>query len=191
MRCLGCGVDNKMLLMDVLRGDTMKTPVIEHQIYMCSACRHIARRLVFRRAEVPITHSLPISVDTLWKERVAAPRTWRNAVEKLHSRQIDIQERAAQRRLLAGQRQLRRSAANKRLLRNRQPAPLQPPRRARSQRFERGRSPTSPSANTRQQVETERSLEIDHRSYLGGAKQNPKPPAEPALSSYEHREDKR
>jgi hypothetical protein len=97
MQCLGCGVDNKMLLMDVLRGDTMKVPVIEHQIYMCSACRHIARRLVFRRAEVPITHSLvtPISVDTLWKERVAAPRTWRNAIEKLRSRQIDIKERAA------------------------------------------------------------------------------------------------
>ena len=95
MRCLGCGVDNKMLLMDVLRGDTMKTPAIEHQIYMCSACRHIARRLVFRRAEAPITPSLPTSVDTLWKERVAAPRTWGNAVEKLHSRQIDIKERAA------------------------------------------------------------------------------------------------
>ena len=79
MQCLGCGVDNKMLLMDVLRGDTMKVPVIEHQIYMCSACRHIARRLVFRRAEVPITHSLPISVDTLWKERIAARGTWRNA----------------------------------------------------------------------------------------------------------------
>jgi hypothetical protein len=52
---------------------------------------------VFRRAEVPITHSpvIPISVDTLWKERVAAPRTWRNPVEKLGSRQIDIKERAA------------------------------------------------------------------------------------------------
>ena len=97
MQCLGCGVDNKMLLMDVLRGNTMKVPVIEHQIYMCSACRHIARRLVIRRAEVSITHSpvTPISVDTLWKERVAAPRTWRNAVEKLRSRQIDINERAA------------------------------------------------------------------------------------------------
>ena len=97
MQCLGCGVDNKMLLMDVLRGGTMKVPVIEHQIYMCSACRHIARRLVFRRAEVSITHSpvTPISVDTFWKERVAAPRTWRNAVEKLGSRQIDIKERAA------------------------------------------------------------------------------------------------
>jgi hypothetical protein len=88
--------------MDVLRGDTMKTPIIEHQIYMCSACRHIARRLVFRRAEVPITHSLPISVDALWKERVAAPRTWRNAVEKLHSRQIDIQERAAAAKIAGG-----------------------------------------------------------------------------------------
>jgi hypothetical protein len=58
MQCLGGGVDNKMLLMDVLRGDTMKVPVIEYQIYMCSACRHIARRPVFRRAKVPITHSL-------------------------------------------------------------------------------------------------------------------------------------
>jgi hypothetical protein len=98
MQCLGCGVDNKMLLMDVLRGDTMKVPVIEHQIYMCSACRHIARRLVFRRAEVSITHSpvTPISVDTFWKERVAAPRTWWNAVEELRSRQIDIKERVGE-----------------------------------------------------------------------------------------------
>jgi hypothetical protein len=88
--------------MDVLRRDIMKAPVIEHQIYMCSACRHIARRLVFRRAEVPITHSLPISVDTLWKERVAAPRTWQNAVEKLRSRQIDIKERAAAAAKIAG-----------------------------------------------------------------------------------------
>src|SRR5262245_52485272 len=77
MQCLGCGADNKMLLMDVLRDDTMKVPVIEHQIYMCSACRHIARRLVFSRAKMPITQLpvIPISIDKLWKERVAAPRT--------------------------------------------------------------------------------------------------------------------
>jgi hypothetical protein len=43
-------------LMDVLLDDTMKVPVIEYQIYMCSACRHIARRLVFKRAKMPITH---------------------------------------------------------------------------------------------------------------------------------------
>jgi len=86
-----------MLLMDVLRDDTMKVPVIERQIYMCSACRHIARRLVFRRAKMPITHLpvITIPTDKLWKERVAAPRTWGNAVEKLRSRQIDLKERAA------------------------------------------------------------------------------------------------
>jgi hypothetical protein len=97
MQCLACRADNKMLLMDVLRDDTIKVPVIEHQVYMCSACRHIARRLVFRRTQMPITH-LPATatpIDKLWKERVAAPRTWGNAVEKLGSRQIELKERAA------------------------------------------------------------------------------------------------
>jgi hypothetical protein len=72
-------------------------PVIEHQIYMCSSCRHIARRLVFRRAKMPITH-LPViatPLDKLWNGRVAAPKAWGNAVEKLRSRQIDLKERAA------------------------------------------------------------------------------------------------
>ena len=96
MQCLGCGADNKTPLMDVLRDDTMKEPVIEHQIYMCSACRHIARRVVFKRAKMPITHLpvIPIPIDKLWKERVAAPRAWGNAVEKLRSRQIDLKEAA-------------------------------------------------------------------------------------------------
>jgi hypothetical protein len=97
MQCLACRADNKMLLMDVLRDDTIKVPVIEHQIYMCSACRHVARRLVFRRIKMPITH-LPVTatpIDKLWNERVAAPRTWGNAVEKLRTRQIDLKDRAA------------------------------------------------------------------------------------------------
>jgi hypothetical protein len=59
MQCLGCRADNQMRLMDVVRDDTIKVPVIEHHTYMCSACRHIARRLVFRRAKTPITH-LPV-----------------------------------------------------------------------------------------------------------------------------------
>jgi len=95
MQCLGCRADNKMLLMDVLRDDTMKVPVIEHQIYMCSSCRHIARRLVFKRAKTPIT-PLPVTpIDKLWEERVAAPRAWGNAVEKLRSRKADKQRGAA------------------------------------------------------------------------------------------------
>ena len=111
-----------MLLMDVVQDDTMKVPVIERQIYMCSACRHIARRLVFRRAKMPVTHLpvIAVPIDELWKERVVAPRTWGNAVEELRSRQIDLKERAAQRRPLAGRRWSRRSAANRRLLRNKQ-----------------------------------------------------------------------
>jgi hypothetical protein len=97
MQCLACGADNKMLLMDVVRDDTMKVPAFEHQIYRCSACRHIARRLVFSRAKMPITH-LPVittPIDKPWKERVAAPSALGNAVEKLRSRQIDLKERAA------------------------------------------------------------------------------------------------
>jgi hypothetical protein len=97
MQCLACRADNKMLLMDVLRDDTIKVPVIERQIYMCSACRHIARRLVFRRTQMPITH-LPATatpIDKFWKEPVTAPRTWGNAVEKLRGTQIELKERAA------------------------------------------------------------------------------------------------
>ena len=99
MQCLACGADNKMLLMDVVQDDTMKVPVIERQIYMCSACRHIARRLVFRRAKMPTTH-LPviptyINRQALEGARVVAPSTWGNAVERLRSRQIDLKERAA------------------------------------------------------------------------------------------------
>ena len=54
MQCGACRADNKMLLIDVRRDDTTKEPVIEHQLYMCSACRHTARRVVFSRAKMPI-----------------------------------------------------------------------------------------------------------------------------------------
>jgi hypothetical protein len=32
MRCLACGAANKMLLVDVVRDDTIKVPAFEHQI---------------------------------------------------------------------------------------------------------------------------------------------------------------
>jgi hypothetical protein len=51
--------DNKMLLVDVVRDDTMKVPAFGRQIYMCSTCRHTAWRLVFSRAQMPIT-PLPV-----------------------------------------------------------------------------------------------------------------------------------
>jgi hypothetical protein len=86
-----------MLLMDVIRDDTMKVPAIERQTYMCSACRHIARRLVLSRAKMPITHLpvIPTPIDKLWKGRVAVPKAWESAVDKLRSRQIELEKRAA------------------------------------------------------------------------------------------------
>ena len=103
MQCLACRADNTMRLMDVVRDDTMKVPAFEHQIFICSACRHIARRLVFCRAKMPFTH-LPVittPIDKLWKGRVAAPRAWGNAVEKLRSRQADLKQRGAAAKITA------------------------------------------------------------------------------------------
>jgi hypothetical protein len=93
MQCLGCRADNQMRLMDVVRDDTIKVPVIEHHTYMCSACRHIARRLVFRRAKTPITH-LPVITTPIDK-------AWGNAVEKLRSRQTDLKQRGAAAKITA------------------------------------------------------------------------------------------
>jgi hypothetical protein len=97
MQCLACRADSKMLLTDVLRDDIIVEPVIERRIYMCSACRHIARRLVFSRGQMPIIHLpvVPIPIDKLWKEGVATPSASGKAVETLRSRQIDLKERAS------------------------------------------------------------------------------------------------
>jgi hypothetical protein len=97
MQCLSCRADNKMLLMDVLRDQSMKEPAIEHQIYMCSVCRHTTRRVGFKRIKMTIAHlpAIPTPIEKLWKERGAVPRTWANAVEKLRKKQIELKERTA------------------------------------------------------------------------------------------------
>jgi hypothetical protein len=97
MQCLACRADNKMLLVDVLLDDSTKEPVIERQIYMCSACRHFARRLVFKGAQMPITH-LPVITtppNNLQNGRVAVSSAWTKAVEKLRSKQAALAEQAA------------------------------------------------------------------------------------------------
>jgi hypothetical protein len=85
-----------MLLVDVLRDDTMKAPAIERRVYMCSACKHKARRFGFSRIKMPVTHLPVIATPTynLWKG-VAAPSAWGKAIETLRSRQTDLKERAA------------------------------------------------------------------------------------------------
>ena len=99
MKCLACGAE--MLLMQVVKGDATRAPAFERRIFMCSACRHIARRLVFSRAKMPSTN-LPVVIThpeapatKLQMERVAAPSAWAKAVEKLGSRQTALKEGAA------------------------------------------------------------------------------------------------
>jgi hypothetical protein len=94
MQCLGCGA--KMLLMEVGRDNTTKVSAFERHIFKCSACPQIARRFVFSRVKMPVTHLPVIATPThnLWKG-VAAPNAWGKAIETLRSRQIDLKERAA------------------------------------------------------------------------------------------------
>jgi hypothetical protein len=40
-------------------------------------------------------------IDKLWKERVATPRAWGNAVEKLRSRQTDLKQSGAAAKITA------------------------------------------------------------------------------------------
>jgi hypothetical protein len=95
MQCLACGA--KMLLMEVVLDDTTKGPAFERHSFKCSACPQIARRLVFSRAKMPVTHLPVITTPTnnLWNGCVAAPSTWEKAVETLRSRQTDLKEKAA------------------------------------------------------------------------------------------------
>ena len=62
MQCLACRAENTMLLIDVVRDDTLKAPAIERRSYMCSACRHTERRLMFSVPKKPITHLPVISI---------------------------------------------------------------------------------------------------------------------------------
>jgi hypothetical protein len=96
MQCLACRADNKMLLVNVVRDDSIKEPVIERQIYMCSECRHFARRLAFRRSTMPITlPTISTPPGELQNGRIAAPNAWETAVETVRSKQIDFKETAA------------------------------------------------------------------------------------------------
>jgi hypothetical protein len=47
MRCVGCGAE--MILVNVVRDDTMKILGFEHHSFRCVKCHDIDRRLVFIR----------------------------------------------------------------------------------------------------------------------------------------------
>jgi hypothetical protein len=108
-----------MRLIQVIVGDALRwAPSIERQIYKCSACPHVARRLMF--GALPISTSgaitrpqagairvrterlgepqLPAKLSSRQPKDVAATAkasAWARAVEKLHSRQAVLKERDA------------------------------------------------------------------------------------------------
>jgi hypothetical protein len=114
-KCRACGAE--MRLIQVIVGDALRwAPSIERQIYKCSACPHVARRLVF--GALPISSNAATTLPKAGAIRVRAQRpaepqlaaklgsgqprdaaaaakasAWARAVEKLHSRQAALKER--------------------------------------------------------------------------------------------------
>jgi hypothetical protein len=106
-----------MRLMEVIVGDAMRwAPAIERQIFKCSACPHVTRRLVFGalpistsgaitrpqagairvRTERPAEPQFAAKLNSRQPRDVAATAkasAWARAVEKLHSRQAALKGR--------------------------------------------------------------------------------------------------
>ena len=97
MRCLACG--GEMGLLQVSLADA-PMPGFERHTFKCSTCSHISRRLVLSpRPPVP---NLPLVVQhpespatKLQMKRAAAGSARAKLAEKLRSRQMATQERAA------------------------------------------------------------------------------------------------
>jgi hypothetical protein len=93
MRCMACGAE--MILMHVVRDETMPVPGFEHRTFMCSGCHDIERRLAFTRQDesrqdlIPVHAAPPIvPAETAHADTIAAPvpgLLWR-VVAKLRGR---------------------------------------------------------------------------------------------------------
>jgi hypothetical protein len=89
MRCLAC--DAEMILMKVVKDDTMAVPGFEHHSFMCSACHDVERRLVFtRRGRESDTEPMPAHTappiapaSAAQDERIAAPGLFSRVVAKI------------------------------------------------------------------------------------------------------------
>jgi hypothetical protein len=91
MRCMACG--GEMILMNVVKDDTMEVPGFEHHTFTCSECRDIERRLVFTKhsregdAEPAPVQAAPLiaPASTVQDEQVAP------SVLTKHSREGDTE----------------------------------------------------------------------------------------------------
>ena len=95
MKCSACGAEMCLMQVDA-RSEPTSDVAFERHTFKCSACRQMARRFVFSRGKMPVSHLPVITTAThnLWKG-VAAPNAWGKAIETLRSRQADLTERAA------------------------------------------------------------------------------------------------
>jgi hypothetical protein len=64
MRCLACGAN--MILVNVVRDDTMAVAGFEHRTFMCSECHDVERRLAFNKvgaqeAPTPLETAPPLT----------------------------------------------------------------------------------------------------------------------------------
>ena len=93
MRCTACGAE--MILMNVVRDETMTVPGFEHHTFRCSECHDVERRLAFIKrgresdAEpIPAVHTAPsiAPASTGQDEPIAAPGLFRRVFAKLRSR---------------------------------------------------------------------------------------------------------
>ena len=90
MHCLACGAE--MILINIMRDETLSVPGFEHHTFRCSACHDVERRLASARHgresdnEPRSVHTAPpiAPVATVQDERVAAPRV----IAKLRARYV-------------------------------------------------------------------------------------------------------
>ena len=92
MRCLAC--DAEMILMKVVKDDTVAVPGFEHHTFRCFACHDVERRLVFTKRgrendtePMPVHEGPPIAPpSTAQDERIAAPGLLRRVVATIRGR---------------------------------------------------------------------------------------------------------
>jgi hypothetical protein len=97
MRCMACGAE--MILMNVVRDDTMAVLGFEHHTFRCSECHDVDRRLVFTKhgrqddAEpMPLHTAPPIAPSSpVQDEQIATPGLFRRVLAKLRGREADVQ----------------------------------------------------------------------------------------------------
>jgi hypothetical protein len=93
MRCLACGAE--MQLVQVVQDTTMLVSGYEHHMWQCSECDEVERRFVFTREKTP---AADVPVEPTHPDMPAAKlqtSAWEQALEKVRSRQTELNERAS------------------------------------------------------------------------------------------------